>query len=67
MKNPNKFEYVKVIQGCFAGLWEDVSEYGAEISREDIRKDLKEYRYRSEYAYRLISRRNLVTISGKVS
>lgn len=55
----NKYEYVKVIQGNFGQYWEDVSEYTKEEFK-NIKHDLKEYRYKSPYSYRLINRRNKV-------
>ena len=53
-----KYNYVKVIQGYFAGYWEDVSEY-EKCDFPCIKNDLKEYRKCSPHSYRVISRRVL--------
>ena len=58
----NKYVYLKVIQGFYAGYWEDLSEYVASSNREarkQIRQDLKEYRFSGDAPIRLISRREL--------
>ena len=57
MRN-TKYEYIKVIQGYFSTYWEDVSEYRKD-ERELLKHDLKEYSYKSQYAYRVINRRVL--------
>jgi len=56
----NKYEYVKVIQGNFAGGWEDVNEWAAK-DWKCARTNLKTYREcKDGFAYRVISRRNLI-------
>ena len=53
-KSKNKYNYIKVIQGYYAGYWEDCSEY----DRDDktIYQDIKEYRL-TGYPHRIINRR----------
>jgi len=60
-----KYEYEKIIQGNFAGYWEDVSAYpaksdGCSIDSAMVKHDLQEYRASSQGIYRVIFRRSKV-------
>lgn len=57
-----KYEYETIIQGHFAGYWEDVSTYAkpqTKAERDVIQNDLREYRASGVGVYRLINRRTL--------
>lgn len=56
----NKYNYLWVIQGFYAGCWEDLSEYDKkEYSWGDVLHDLKEYRIADSFPKRVIERREL--------
>lgn len=60
MKRRNKYCYMYVIQGNYGYGWEDLSCYDkAEYTRQQVFKDLKEYRISQDAPCRLVERREL--------
>lgn len=55
---PKRTKEVSVLQGKYAGYWEDIIEYTVDTPREEIRDDFKSYEENEpNYAHRLIRRR----------
>ena len=64
MKNPNKYNYLFVVQGYYSTTygWEDLIE---STNYKEARADLKDYRENeSEYPHRMIRHRELATVAA---
>ena len=54
---PRKYDYLHVVQGCWAGGWEDATQ---SEDRAEALRDLRAYRENQpEVAHRIIRRREL--------
>ena len=66
MRKANKYNYFRIIQGCFNGEWCDESHYETDStywhnkdSRTLLKNDLNEYRNCGNGSYRVINRKEL--------
>lgn len=64
MKKQNKFNYLYVLQGYYAGAWYDLTatDKKAPNAWRDIKNDLKAYRENERGAFRIIERRELAGV-----